>query len=75
MTRPRRKHVKKLKLRWSNPVSGEREEWGLMQQRFIQCCDCGLVHMYYVEKIYKNKVIIASYRDDYLTEQTRKEKK
>jgi len=65
----------KPKLRWHTYINGEPDEWGLMQQKFTSCCDCGLVHMFYVEKIYKDKVIIRGYRDDWLTKQTRKRKK
>jgi len=63
------------KIRWQNPLQGEPETWEVMQQMFVQCCNCGCVHMYFVERIEGNKVIVKSYRDDWLTKQARKRRK
>ena len=39
------------------------------------CCDCGLVHLVYTEKVANKKAVTYWYRDDYETERLKKEKK
>ena len=34
---------------------------------WLVCCDCGLVHMIYVERVSRGEAVLRLYRDDYET--------
>jgi len=66
---------KKARLKRKGFIEGIDRDYRLLKLPAVLqvgCCDCGLMHQWFFEKVGKNKIRLGTIRDDYATRKFKK---